>query len=177
MIAFKNELNVDHYEFPTYNNKEVYLEDFLEKNLDNRFEIVRPDIKLDTDKITSAINKNKPIKIGIINKGGQGERIYSPKGHAIALSANGGGAASKTGAYYIDGKVRKLSPRECARIQGFPDTFKIPVSDGQAWKQFGNSIPINVLRTISADISFKNLINFNNTNKVKFEKNLLPSNT
>lgn len=31
MIAFKNELNVDHYEFPTYNNKEVYLEDFLEK--------------------------------------------------------------------------------------------------------------------------------------------------
>lgn len=84
----------------------------------------------------------KPIRVGTINKGGQGERIYSDLGHAITLSAYGGGPGSKTGCYFINGKVRKLSPRECARLQGFPENFKIPVSDAQAWKQFGNSVPL-----------------------------------
>lgn len=35
---------------------------------------------------------------------------------------------------------RRLTPRECARLQGFPDDFKIVVSDTQAYKQFGNSV-------------------------------------
>ncbi|MCB9205186.1 MAG: DNA (cytosine-5-)-methyltransferase [Flavobacteriales bacterium] len=52
--------------------------------------------------------------------------------------------------YYKDGSEvlipqknqnpRKLTPRECARLQGFPDNFVIPVSDTQAYKQFGNSV-------------------------------------
>jgi DNA (cytosine-5)-methyltransferase 1 len=94
----------------------------------------------------------KPIQIGIINKGGQGERIYSVYGHAITLSAYGGGVASKTGAYLVDGVIRKLSPRECARLQGFPDTFKIPVSKSQAYRLFGNSIPIPVLKAVMNEI-------------------------
>ena len=40
---------------------------------------------------------NKPIQIGKVNKGGQGERIYHPDGHAITLSAYGGGVGAKTG--------------------------------------------------------------------------------
>ena len=90
----------------------------------------------------------KPIQIGIINKGGQGERIYHPKGHAITFSANGGGVASKTGAYLVNNKIRKLTPNECAKIMGFPDDFVIPVSDAQAYKQFGNSVAIPVVREI-----------------------------
>jgi site-specific DNA-cytosine methylase len=44
-----------------------------------------------------------------------------------------------------DKNPRRLTPRECARLQGFPDSFLIPVSDNQAYKQFGNSfvIPLN----------------------------------
>ena len=38
--------------------------------------------------------------------------------------------------------IRKMTPREWARLQGFPDTFKIPVSDAQAYKQFGNSVAV-----------------------------------
>ena len=49
---------------------------------------------------------NRPIQIGYVNKGGQGERIYSPYGHAITLSAYGGGAGAKTGLYYVNGKIR-----------------------------------------------------------------------
>ncbi len=43
---------------------------------------------------------------------------------------------------------RKLTERECARLQGFPSNFKIPVSRVQAYKQFGNSVPINVVEAI-----------------------------
>jgi len=95
---------------------------------------------------------NKPIQIGKVNKGGQGERIYHPLGHAITLSAYGGGVGSKTGLYLIDGKIRKLSPRECARIQGFPDSFILNKFDSQSYKQFGNSVAINVLQNILLEI-------------------------
>ena len=45
-----------------------------------------------------------------------------------------------------------LSPREAARLQGYPDSFVIPVSNGQAWKQFGNSVPINVIRALAKEM-------------------------
>ena len=96
---------------------------------------------------------NKPIQIGKVNKGGQGERIYHTLGHAITLSAYGGGAGSKTGLYLVNGKIRKLSPRECARVQGFPDDFILNSSDIQSYKQFGNSVSVNVLQHILIEIS------------------------
>ena len=95
---------------------------------------------------------NKPIQIGKVNKGGQGERIYHPEGHAITLSAYGGGVGAKTGLYKINNKIRKLSPRECARLQGYPETFIYPKSVPEAHKQFGNSVSINVLQYIVKEI-------------------------
>lgn len=56
--------------------------------------------------------------------------------------------ASKTGAYYINGRVRKLNPREVARLQGFLEEFKIIDNDNQALKQFGNSVPISLLKEV-----------------------------
>lgn len=47
---------------------------------------------------------------------------------------------------------RKLTPRECARLQGFPDDFEIPVSNAQAYKQFGNAICVSVVREIAKEI-------------------------
>ena len=41
-----------------------------------------------------------------------------------------------------DRNPRRLTPRECARLQGYPYTFKIPVSDTQAYRQFGNSVVV-----------------------------------
>ena len=46
--------------------------------------------------------------------------------------------------------VRKMTPREWARLQGFPDTFIIPVSDAQAYKQFGNSVAVPVVQATAA---------------------------
>lgn len=44
---------------------------------------------------------------------------------------------------------RRLTPRECARLMGFPDTFQIPVSDTRAYKQFGNSVVVDVMRHVA----------------------------
>ncbi|WP_006787581.1 DNA (cytosine-5-)-methyltransferase [Thiorhodospira sibirica] len=62
--------------------------------------------------------------------------------------------------YYKDGseilvsqgnkkRPRRLTPRECARLMGFPDTFKIPVSDTQAYRQFGNSVVMPVMKEVA----------------------------
>lgn len=62
--------------------------------------------------------------------------------------------------YYKDGseilvsqgprkRPRRLTPRECARLMGFPDDFIIPVSDTQAYKQFGNSVVMPVMREVA----------------------------
>ncbi len=61
--------------------------------------------------------------------------------------------------YYKDGSEilieqrgknpRRLTPRECARLQGFPDSFKIPVSDTQAYRQFGNSVVVPLMSDVA----------------------------
>lgn len=61
--------------------------------------------------------------------------------------------------YYKDGseilvsqggqRPRRLTPRECARLMGFPDTFRIPVSDTQAYRQFGNSVVVPVIKEVA----------------------------
>ncbi|SEQ47065.1 DNA (cytosine-5)-methyltransferase 1 [Virgibacillus subterraneus] len=153
LIAIKKDLNVKKFDFPNPTYKQICLRDItLPDGETEKYTINRNDIRVDYSKVPgeSLFNDNplKPIRVGTINKGGQGERIYSDLGHAVTLSAYGGGPGSKTGCYLINNKIRKLAPRECARLQGYPDHFKIPVSDAQAWKQFGNSVPINVLQHI-----------------------------
>ena len=94
----------------------------------------------------------KTIRVGTIGKGGQGERIYSVDGHSATLTATTGGIASKTQAYLVNGKVRKLTPLEFKRLMGFPDDFKMDVIDGTAYTLLGNSVVIPVLKLIYKEI-------------------------
>lgn len=71
------------------------------------------------------------------------------------MSAYGGGVGSKTGLYKIGNIVRKLSVRECARIQGYPDNFKIVSSQNQSYQQFGNTVSINVIKSILTQIEIQ----------------------
>lgn len=90
---------------------------------------------------------NKPLRIGTIGKGGQGERVYSVHGKTVTLTANGGGRGAKTGLYLIDGAVRKLTPKEAERAQGLPDDYTLVdgVSDNQRYKAIGNGWTIDVI--------------------------------
>ena len=48
--------------------------------------------------------------------------------------------------------VRKMTPREWARLQGFPDTYELPLADVHLYKQFGNSVTVNVIEAIAQKI-------------------------
>lgn len=158
IVCFRKNFNIKKFNFPKPYEVPTSLLDILETNPDDAKIINRPDtvfkktFKPQVNLFGEIDLPNRPIQIGYVNKGGQGERIYSPYGHAITLSAYGGGAGAKTGLYYIDGVIRKLSPRECARVQGFPDSFKIISSLTQSYKQFGNSVAVNVLKEIIKEI-------------------------
>ena len=148
MVCFRNDLLVHDFEFPKGFKLNHFVEDFLLPNTEVEDLIIsREDLSL-IDELPVA-NTAKSIRVGTVGKGGQGERIYSPKGIAITLSAYGGGAFAKTGGYLIEGKTRRLHPRECARIMGFPDSYLIHQNRNQAYKQFGNSVVINVLQYIA----------------------------
>jgi len=151
----KDKYGDEHFEFPEapYSKPNKCVADILiDESATDKYVIERNDIKLKHEQIEQIglfrEVHDKPVRIGIINKGGQGERIYSIYGQGITLSAYGGGVAAKTGAYFVDGEIRKLAPRECARMMGFPDDFEIVVSDAQAWKQFGNSVVVDVFQYV-----------------------------
>ena len=66
-----------------------------------------------------------------------------------------------------ESRLRKLTPRECFRLMGFPDTFKIEVSDTQAYKQAGNSIVVDVLIHLLNSIYYNNKSMMESENEVK----------
>ena len=152
MVCFRNDLEINDFNYPKPFELTRYVEDFLldDEEMVKDLYVDRPDTYYNGVEDDQYCNKS--IRLGIVNKGGQGERIYSTKGIAVTLSAYGGGVFAKTGGYLVNGKTRKLHPRECARIMGYPDSYKISNSSNQAYKQFGNSVVIDVLQLIAVEI-------------------------
>ena len=152
MVCFRGDLNISKFKFPKPFTLTKHVEDFLleDKEMVKDLYVYRPDTYMNGK--ADDTYSTKSIRLGIVNKGGQGERIYSTKGIAITLSAYGGGVFSKTGGYWIDGGARKLHPRECARIMGYPDSYIMSKSKTQAYKQFGNSVVVDVLQYIAIEI-------------------------
>lgn len=85
-------------------------------------------------------------------------RVYSVDGIAPNQNANGGGAGAKTGLFAVGNGIRRLTPRECARVQGdFDDMFQFgDFSDTKLYEFIGNAIDINTAKNlISAMINHK----------------------
>lgn len=157
IVCFRKDIDISRFEFPRPEESDVCVKNIALPDSDTeKYIIHRDDIRLDLTKaVPDMFGKypSKPIRVGTVNKGGQGERIYYEAGHAITLSAYGGGVGAKTGLYLINDKIRKLAPRECARLQGFPDTFIMDENQNQAYKQFGNGVVVDVLQKIIKQIN------------------------
>jgi len=105
------------------------------------------------------------IKIGYINQDSQASQVFSDKGVCPTLSAGTHGYANgyvqtsipvltqDNHGIYDGNLIRRLTPRECFRLMDFPDSYKIIVSDTQAYKQAGNSIVKNVLAAIISKLN------------------------
>jgi len=115
------------------------MKDILEDNPDDRYTL--------SDKLWIYLQNYAEKHKAAGNGFGYG--LADPNGIARTLSAR----------YYKDGSEiliaqegrnpRRLTPRECARLQGFPDDFKIVVSDTQAYKQFGNSVVVPLMTDVA----------------------------
>ncbi len=150
IVAFRTNLNIDTFSFPKILSLKRNLSSLLENanEATKSCEISRDFHLRDNYQQIEEVCKKPYIRIGEIGLGRQGERIYSIKGCATTLSSSGGGLGGRTGIYLIDDKIRKLTPRECARLMGFPDTFEIAETNNQAYQQFGNSVVVDVLQLI-----------------------------
>ena len=89
--------------------------------------------------------KGKGFGYGIVN---------STSTHTNTISARYYKDGSEILIEQIGKNPRKLTPRECARLQGFPETFMLPphISDLQLYKQFGNSVAVNVIKAIAGQM-------------------------
>ena len=84
----------------------------------------------------------------------QGYRVYDTEGVSTTLAGEAGGVGAKTGLYLEESgeplpiKIRRLTPTECERLQGFPDGWTEGVSDTQRYKTLGNAVTVNVVKEI-----------------------------
>lgn len=89
-------------------------------------------------------------QVGLIDgMDNQGYRVASAQGKGFTLCANSGGPGGKSGLYLVKRTVRKLNARECARMQGFPESFAPHANGHTAMKQFGNSVAVPVIRDLT----------------------------
>jgi DNA (cytosine-5)-methyltransferase 1 len=167
IVGFRGDLGIDSFKYPEPTNQNATFEDVKEKKP------VSVKYYLSNTYLNTLINHKKRHE----SKGnGFGYEIISDKGIANAVVCGGMGRERNlvydhrlvdfTPVTNIKGEVnrqgiRKMTPREWARLQGFPDNFVIPVADASAYKQFGNSVAIPaikataemILKTISKSIS------------------------
>ena len=163
--------------------KEIYLKDILEDKVDKKYFLTEKLVQGFLDKKSSWKNSftpltkedkskcltsryfkqaasdpyllEKPIRIGNLNNGGQGDRIYSDEAKSVCLSALGGGRGAKTGLYFVEQGIRRLTPLECKRLQTVPDDYKMNVSDTQAYKMLGNGWTVDVVAHIFKELKDK----------------------
>ncbi len=152
IIAIRCDIDKNRYEFPKEIGLDRTVNDLLVDDDICEDLVIKKEYRLNSNIKRYSQTQSKPLRVGSVNKAGQGDRIYSPYSTAITLSAEGGGTGSKTGLYLINGRVRKLHPRETARLMGFSDSFKIHKSNNQAYKQFGNSVIVDVIQYLVESI-------------------------
>ena len=152
LVCFSNQ-NVNEFTEPQHKKLDYELHDVLEHNVDEKYFL--------SDKILKTILSN--------GTGGYKAKSEIDLKIARPLCATMAKMHRACQDNYVtqNGKVRRLTPRECARLQGFDkmDTceFTIPVSDSQAYKQFGNAVTVNVANAVAekAKIILKNIGDWN----------------
>lgn len=147
IVCFRNQ-DVE-FEYPKPQELLISMHDILDKNVDEKFYL--------SDKVKPTI-----LSDGTGGYVAKSEINQSPARPLCATMAKMHRACQDN--YYSDDyilgngdteHIRKLTPIECARLQGFGDNFVIDVSNSQAYKQFGNAVTVNVSRVVAISIREK----------------------
>lgn len=147
------------------NRERLYIVGFLDSNV--KFNFPKP-LNIET-RVGNILDEEVDEKYTISDRLWAGhqrrkkENKLKGKGFGYSMFTHDSTYTSTMSArYYKDGSEiliaqdaknpRKITPREASRLQGFPKEFKIPVSDTQAYQQFGNSVPVNVIEAIAEEM-------------------------
>ena len=145
IVGFKNRLHADNFKFPEKIPLNQNIRSVLSKEIPEKY-----------------YYNNKPlferIKDEIVgeNTAYQWRRQYvreNKKGVFPTLTANMGTGGHNVPLILDDKGIRKITPRECFAVQGFPDSFTLPnISDSALYKQAGNSVSVPVIKRIAENI-------------------------
>jgi DNA (cytosine-5)-methyltransferase 1 len=146
IVGFKSKELIEKFSFPRKKRLDIKVTDLLDKNVEDKyyyngkplFERIKDDIKIE-------------------GKVYQWRRKYvreNKNGVCPTLTANMGMGGHNVPIIKDRIGIRKLTPRECARLQGFPDSFVLPkeLADSKLYKQIGNSVSVPVIEAIARQI-------------------------
>jgi len=129
------------FKFPVPTYEKTRVGDILEHNVDDKYTISDALWEGHQRRKKEHLEKGNGFGFSLVNEDSEYTNTISARyykdGSEILIDQGAGK------------NPRKLTPRECARLQGFPEEFIIPVSDTQAYKQFGNSVAVPVVRAVA----------------------------
>ncbi len=140
MVCFRS--SITEFKFPEFDGEPKRLKDYLEENVSDEYTIsdklweghinrTKRNLERGTGFTANLADLNKPSKTLVARYGKDGKECLIPQ----------------------EGKnPRKLTPLECARLQGFPKEFLLPDSNAAAYHQFGNSVSVPVIEAIAKEI-------------------------
>lgn len=96
----------------------------------------------------------EPVKLTMTMDDVFDGKVNKTIGYTLRVGGRGSGIGDRRNwdTYLVDGEVRRLSPKEGLRMQGFPDDFEFPVSETQAMKQLGNSVAVPAIQATAQEI-------------------------
>jgi len=158
IVAFRNDISCEDFEFPVGTDDKACIKNILEEApISSKYYL--SDVYMATLRAHKERHKNKG--------NGFGYEIRELSGQAGAIVCGGMGRErnlivdsrphSMEPVTHIKGEInkediRKMTPREWARLQGFPDSYKLSLADTHLYKQFGNSVTVNVIEAIAEKI-------------------------
>lgn len=151
------------------NRERIYIVGFDKNTVPNFGDFAFPTPPMTSTKVGNILEKKVDAKYTLSDALWEGhqrrkvENAAAGKGFGYSLFNSKSPYTNTISArYYKDGSEilieqkgknpRKITPREASRLQGFPEEFIIPVSDTQAYKQFGNSVAVPVIHAIAENI-------------------------
>lgn len=159
---------LDGKHFVPQHRERIIVVGFDRKVFDGKEKFKFPSLPEPSKKVREILEPKPDAKYTLTDKLWQYLQAYAAKhkekgnGFGYGLVDFDGITRTISARYYKDGSEilipqagknpRRLTPRECARLQGFPDKFVIPVSDTQAYKQFGNSVTVPLIQAVGKNV-------------------------
>ena len=141
IVAFRDAEDAALFSWPTKSKPLSRVKDLLETAPESAF-TKREDITFTKGDLDLPVDW--PYRLGHVRSGGTGCRIFSTNGTCPTLLAN-----SPSDWFLIDGKLRRLTVREEARVMGYPETYRLHPAVSHAHYQLGNSVVVPVIRQVA----------------------------